>query len=272
MEEERKNIVYKVTIAYDGTAFVGFQSQAKAKVLPTIQDALEEKLLFVFAKPISIRVAGRTDAGVHALGQVFSFRTPIDRSEEVLFKALNSLLPDTIKVLSVSKEVDSFHARFTAKAREYEYLIKDNSPVDPFFRDRILYVKQRLNIELMRQAGQYLIGSHDFATFGSQVPQGEPTIRRLNKITFSETAVSGPGPFAAVGHLIVMYIEANAFLRRMVRMICGSLIKVGIGEWKPEKIKEILEKCDPSYCAPPAHPGGLYLKSVSYAQDRCDDI
>lgn len=271
MEENCGNIVYKVTIAYDGTAFVGFQSQANAKELPTIQDALEEKLLFVFARPISIRVAGRTDAGVHALGQVFSFRTDVDRSEQVLFNALNSLLPDTIKVLSISKEPDYFHARFTARAREYEYLIKDNSAVDPFFRDRILYVKQKLNLELMRQAAQYLIGSHDFATFGSQVPKGDPTIRRMNKITFTETTVSGPGPFSEIGPLIVMHIEANAFLRRMVRMICGSLIKVGIGQWKPEKIKEILEKADPRYCAPPAHPGGLYLKSVSYAQDRSDN-
>ena len=272
MEENDKNIVYKVTIAYDGTVFSGFQSQANSKELPTIQDALEEKLRFVFAQPISIRVAGRTDAGVHALGQVFSFRTNVNRPERVLFSALDSLLPDTIKVLDVSKESDSFHARFTARAREYEYLIKDNSGVDPFFRDRILYVKQKLNLELMRQAAQYLIGSHDFATFGSQVPKGDPTIRRMNKIMLSETSVDGPGPFANIGHLIVLHIEANAFLRRMVRMICGSLIKVGIGQWKPEKIKEILEKADPRYCAPPAHPGGLYLKSVAYAQDRSGDI
>ncbi len=272
MEENCRNIVYKVTIAYDGTAFVGFQSQANAKELPTIQDTLEEKLFFVFARPISIRVAGRTDAGVHALGQVFSFRTDVDRSEQVLFNALNSLLPNTIKVLSVSKETGSFHARFTAGAREYEYLIKDGSEVDPFFRDRILYVKQKLDLELMRRAAQYLIGSHDFATFGSQVPKGDPTVRRMNRITLSETCVTGPGPFANIGNLIVLNIEANAFLRRMVRMICGSLIKVGIGLWKPEKIKEILERADPRYCAPPAHPGGLYLKSVMYAQDHSDNI
>lgn len=272
MEENGGNIVYKVVIAYDGTAFSGFQSQANSKELPTIQDALEEKLLFVFAQPISIRVAGRTDAGVHALGQVFSFRTNIVRSEQVLFNALSSLLPDTIKVLSVSKEPDYFHARFTAKAREYEYLIKDCSSVDPFFRDRVLYVKQKLDLELMRQAAQYLIGSHDFATFGSQVPKGDPTIRRMNKITLDETFVEGPGPFANIGRLIVLRIEANAFLRRMVRMICGSLIKVGIGQWEPVKIKEILEKADPRYCAPPAHPGGLYLKSVAYAQDQSSNI
>ncbi|MGM9991565.1 MAG: tRNA pseudouridine(38-40) synthase TruA [Candidatus Bruticola sp.] len=268
MKENRGNIVYRVDISYDGTAFSGFQSQAKAKEIVTIQDILEEKLRFVFAEPISIRVAGRTDAGVHALRQVFSFRTEVNRSEEVLFKALNSLLPDTIKILSVSKEPTSFHARFTARARTYEYLIKDESDVDPFFRDRILYVKQKLNLEAMRSAAQYLIGSHNFATFGSQVPKDEPTIRRMESITISESHVEGPGPFAGIGHLVVLRIEANAFLRRMVRMICGSLIKVGIGQWPPVKIKEILEQADPRCCAPPAHPGGLYLKSVTYAQDR----
>ncbi|MGM9999038.1 MAG: tRNA pseudouridine(38-40) synthase TruA [Candidatus Bruticola sp.] len=268
MSENSGNIVYRVDISYDGAAFSGFQSQAKAKELLTVQDILEEKLRFVFAQPISIRVAGRTDAGVHALGQVFSFRTCVNRSEAVLFNALNSLLPDTIKVLRVSKEADSFHARFTAKNRVYEYLIKDESDVDPFFRDRILYVKQKLNLEAMRSAARYLVGSHDFASFGSQVPKGEPTIRRMNSITLSESRVEGPGPFAGIGRIVVLRIEANAFLRRMVRMICGSLIKVGIGQWPPTKIREILAQADPSCCAPPAHPGGLYLKSVAYAQDR----
>ncbi|MCR4783706.1 MAG: tRNA pseudouridine(38-40) synthase TruA [bacterium] len=259
--------VYKLVIAYDGTAFSGFQSQANPKLLPTIQDIVEQKLSWVFACPISIRVSGRTDAGVHALGQVLSFRTTVKRKPEILLNALKKLLPNTIEVLSVTLESERFHARFTARAREYEYLIKDNSDVDPFFRDRILYVKHKLNIEAMRQGASYLLGSHNFASFGSQVPKDEPTVRRMLSITFAEDYVTGPGPFARVGRLIILRIKANAFLRRMVRMICGALIKVGSGQWPPEKIGEVLEKADPRFCPPPASPGGLYFKNVDFTQD-----
>ena len=258
--------VYKISIAYDGKAFSGFQSQALKDII-TIQDILEEKLKLIFAEPISIRVAGRTDAGVHALEQVISFRSKVERKDEVLLYALNSLLPNTIKVLQVRHMSDNFHARFSAKSRQYEYLIKDDSKIDPFFRDRILFVKTKLDLELMAQGAAYLIGSHDFASFGSQVPKGDPTIRRMEKIDIFRQSCSGPGPFANLGELIVLQIKANAFLRRMVRMICSTLIKVGSGELKPIDVKNILEKTDPCFCPPPSDPGGLYLKSIDYAQD-----
>ena len=131
----------------------------------------------------------------------------------------------------------------------------------------ILYVKHKLNIEAMRQGASYLLGSHNFASFGSQVPKDEPTVRRMLSITFAEDYVTGPGPFARVGRLIILRIKANAFLRRMVRMICGALIKVGSGQWPPEKIGEVLEKADPRFCPPPASPGGLYFKNVDFTQD-----
>lgn len=263
MDEEK---IYKISVAYDGQAFSGFQSQA-LKDIVTIQDVLEEKLELIFAEPISIRVAGRTDAGVHALEQVISFKSKVERKDEVLLYALNSLLPDTIRVLQVRHMDKNFHARFSAKSRQYEYLIKDDSKVDPFFRDRILFVKPKLNLELMAKGAGYLIGSHDFASFGSQVPKGDPTIRRMEKIEIFRQSCSGPGPFANLGDLIVLQIKANAFLRRMVRMICATLIKVGSGELKPIDVKSILEKADPCFCPPPASPGGLYLKYIEYAQD-----
>lgn len=259
-------IVYRVVISYDGSRFAGFQSQANEEIV-TVQGVLEEKLALIFNESISIRVAGRTDAGVHALRQVISFRTPIERSDEVLFNALSSLLPDSIGVLEVSHELARFHARFSARGREYEYLIKDGSRVNPFFGNRVLFVKEKLDIEAMRRGGAYLIGSHDFATFGSQVPKGSPTIRRMQSVELRRESCSGPGPFGELGELIVLNIRANAFLRRMVRMICGTLIKVGTHEWPPERVKEILELANPRYCPPAAEPGGLYLKFVDYAQD-----
>lgn len=265
--ETKEEIVYKVVCAYDGTAFSGFQSQAGKIGGLTIQDVLEQKLAKVFAEPVSIRVAGRTDAKVHALAQVLSFRTKVFRETEVVKRALNGMLPDSIRVYEVSTEQPRFHARFTARSREYEYLIKPNSSADPFFRDRIMFVGRPLDIEAMRKGAAFLIGSHDFASFGSQVPKGDPTIRRMESISVNLCDCSGPGPFASLGTLVVINIRANAFLRRMVRMICGCLIKAGTGEWPPEKIKEILDAADPQYCAPPADPGGLYLKSVTYAQD-----
>lgn len=259
-------IVYKVALSYDGSRFAGFQDQVREDIV-TVQSVLEEKLALIFNDRISVRVAGRTDAGVHALQQVISFRSFIERSDEVLFNALNALLPDSIAVLQVSHEGPRFHARFTARGREYEYLIKDNSRVNPFFSDRILFVKEKLDIEAMRRGSAFLIGSHDFATFGSQVPKGSPTIRRMEAISLRRESCSGPGPFGDLGELIVMNIKANAFLRRMVRMICGTLIKVGKHEWPPEKVKEILELANPRYCPPAAEPGGLYLKFVDYSQD-----
>ena len=264
---EDGKIVYKVVISYDGSAFSGFQSQAGYKDLLTIQDVLEDKLTWIFGEPISIRVAGRTDAGVHALEQVFSFRTPVERPDKVLFKALDALLPDTISVLRVSHEPSRFHARFSARSRQYQYLIKDESRPIPFFRDRILFVRRKLDLEAMEKGAAYLLGSHDFASFGSQVPKGTPTIRHMEAIWFERTHCSGPEPFAQIGDLIVMNIKANAFLRRMIRMICGTLIQVGTHRFKPEKVKEILEKANPKFCPPPAEPGGLYFKSVTYAQD-----
>lgn len=259
-------IVYRIVICYDGSRFAGFQSQANAEIV-TVQGVLEEKLALIFNERISIRVAGRTDAGVHALQQVISFRSSVERSDEVLFNALSSLLPDSVGVLEVSHETARFHARFSARGREYEYLIKDNSRVNPFFCDRILFVKEKLDIEAMRRGGEFLIGSHDFATFGSQVPKGSPTVRRMEAISLRRESCGGPGPFGEIGELIVLNIRANAFLRRMVRMICGALIKVGAHEWPPEKIKEILEAANPRCCPPAAEPGGLYLKFVDYAQD-----
>lgn len=259
--------LYKVRIAYEGTPFAGFQTQARERLLHTVQDLLEERLSKLFAQPIAIVVAGRTDAGVHALEQVFSFRASNFRPPQVVYQALNALLPGSVRALGVELEEPPFHARFSATYRRYQYLIKDGAAVEPFFRDRILYYPRPLDLERMQRGANYLLGTHDFATFSSQVPAGSSTVRHLEELSLRRQGVSGPPPFEGIGELIVMELKGSAFLRRMVRLICAALLRVGSGKWEAEEVAAILAKRNPRFAPPPAHPAGLYFKGVGYAQD-----
>ena len=243
---------YRALIAYDGTAYAGFQRQREGQ--PTIQGELERVLAELAQGPIRIKGAGRTDSGVHARGQVIGFELEWRHGPGALKQALNAYLPADIAVLNLEQCEAGFHPRFDARRRAYEYIIYNAAVRSPIGRQYAWHVKRPLDEYKMNQAAQALVGVQDFATFG-QPPQGENTVREL---------------FTAVcrrdGKQVSIFIEANAFLQRMVRSIAGSLKLVGEGSWSVEQFVTALEARDRSRCGTVAPPHGLYLVSVTYDQ------
>jgi tRNA pseudouridine38-40 synthase len=243
---------YRALIAYDGTAYAGFQRQREGQ--PTIQGELERVLAELAQRPIRIKGAGRTDSGVHAWGQVIGFELEWRHSSGALQQALNAHLPADIAVLNLEQCEAGFHPRFDARRRAYEYIINNAAVRSPIGRQYAWHVKRPLDEYKMNQAAQALVGVQDFATFG-QPPQGKNTVREL---------------FTAVcrrdGKQVSIFIEANAFLQRMVRSIAGSLKLVGEGSWSVEQFVTALEARDRSRCGTVAPPHGLYLVSVTYDQ------
>ncbi len=244
---------YRALIEYDGTAYAGYQRQAK---LQTVQGELENGLRAVVHQQIPISSAGRTDAGVHALGQVISFDIDWSHGAAKLQRAINVNLPRDIVILQIDEIEPDFHPRYDARRRAYEYHIYNTAVRSPIYRHRRWHIKQPLSIEKMNQAAVNLIGVQDFATFG-QPPQGNNTVREL---------------FAAQwqvrDELLVFYIQANAFLYRMVRSIVGSLVKVGQGEWTVAQFVEVLQARDRGRSAASAPAHGLYLVDVAYEEDE----
>ncbi|GAB4424421.1 MAG: tRNA pseudouridine(38-40) synthase TruA [Anaerolineae bacterium] len=240
---------YRAVIEYDGTDFLGFQIQARGR---TVQGEIEKALQQVTQSTIRIDGAGRTDTGVHATGQVIAFNVKWKHSLADLHRALNANLPDDI-VVSDLKIVDSmFHPRFSALSRSYCYTVI-NQPWPEVLQRRYAYhVKSPLDVGAMNEASRFLIGSHDFASFGKP-PQGENTVRQVSQAEWT-----------ANGKLLDFEITANAFLYRMVRTIVGTLIQVGLGQLAVSEIKNILDARDLTRSAPPAPAHGLCLVRVAY--------
>lgn len=243
---------YRALVAYDGTAYFGFQRQIEGQV--TIQSELERVLSDLAARPIVITGAGRTDSGVHAVGQVISFDVDWRHGAKALEQALNANLPDDIAVRDLTEADATFHPRFDARRRAYKYYIYNAAVRSPIHRHSSWHVKRPLDVPKMQQTAQTLLGEHDFATFG-QAPQGENTVREV-------TAVSCQGE----GEMVTIFIEANAFLQRMVRSIVGSLKLVGEGKWTSEEFVAAFQACDRSRCGTVAPPQGLFLLAVSYEE------
>ena len=239
----------RALVAYDGTDFCGFQRQANGS---TVQGTLEAALRQVTQETISILAAGRTDAGVHAVGQVVAFDTLWRHGVGALQRALNAVLPATLAVRGVEEAAPSFHPRFDARSRRYRYTIYNKPERDPLGRLYSLHVARPLDVAEMRQAAQCLIGEHDFATFG-QPPQGSVTVRRLLGIDWG-----GESPW------ITLEIEANAFLYHMVRSIVGTVVQVGRGYMTVEGFRAALASCDRSRSGPTARAHGLCLVAVRY--------
>jgi tRNA pseudouridine38-40 synthase len=240
---------YRAIIEYDGTDFLGFQIQAKGR---TVQGEIEKSLQRVTQAVIRIDGAGRTDTGVHAIGQVIAFNATWKHPLVELHRALNATLPDDI-VVSDLKIVDlPFHPRFSALSRSYSYTIVNQPWVSVLGRRYAYHVGKPLDVMAMNEASQYLIGSHDFASFGKP-PYGENTIRQVKQAGWSTS-----------GNLLVFEITANAFLYRMVRTIVGTLVQVGLGQLAVNEIKPILEARDLTRSAPPAPAHGLCLVRVTY--------
>ena len=241
---------YRATIAYDGTHYHGFQRQVASQ--PTIQGELERTLSNLASRPVAVSGAGRTDSGVHARGQVVAFELPWRHETAALQRALNANLPEAIVVRQLQEAGPTFHPRYDARRRAYEYYLY-NAPVrSPLQRLYSWHVRQTLAVDRMNDAAQHLVGVHDFATFG-RPPQGENSVREIYEAVWRKE-----------GEMLVFFIEGNAFLYRMVRSIVGTLKAVGVGEWTVDTFVAALQECDRSRAAATAPPHGLLLASVTY--------
>jgi tRNA pseudouridine38-40 synthase len=240
----------KALVEYDGTDFFGFQWQSDCR---TVQGELEKALEAVTQERTRVVGAGRTDAGVHAVGQVVAFRVHWRHSLADLERAWNALLPEDVAVRQVEPVPEEFHPRFSARSRRYRYTIWNGRGRSPLHRRYAWVYSVPLDEGVLNQAAQFLLGEHDFAAFG-EPPQGENSVRHVYRAHWTRC-----------GDLLWFDIEANAFLKRMVRHLVGTLVHVGRGEAPPEWVREVLESRDRARCAPPAPPWGLCLMEVLYS-------
>lgn len=242
---------FKLTIQYDGTDYHGWQRQPGAS---TIQGEIEKRLSMITKQKIIIDGSGRTDAGVHAIGQVASFRVSSDLNADDYFRALNGLLPRDICITECKEVPHGFHARFNAIGKTYRYCIMNRILRDPFKRKYIWQFQKRLDLEAIHEATSYFIGEYDFKSFENTGSPRPHTVRHITSAVFQEL---GDGMFH-------FEVTANGFLQNMVRNIVGTLIDVGMGRTRPEKIKEIIASKDRKKAGPTAPPLGLFLMEVYY--------
>lgn len=243
---------FRAIIEYDGAGFLGFQVQASGR---TVQGEIEQTLYHLTQQNVRVVGAGRTDAGVHAAGQVIAFAAGWKHSLTDLHRALNALLPPDISVLRLDPAPANFHPRFSASERWYRYQV-GQWPVHSPLRARYAWeIGPELDVDAMNLAAVHLIGSHDFASFGQPPQDGAEasTIRQVNEARWSQQS-----PY------LIFDIRANAFLRRMVRTIVGTLVQVGLGKMTPAQFGDLLAQRRRGSAAPPAPPQGLILMSVMY--------
>lgn len=244
-------INYKMVIAYDGSRYNGWQKQGNTK--DTIQGKLEKVLEKLEGREVEVIGAGRTDAGVHALGQVANVKLESKINGETLLQYLNQYLPEDIAVLSVKEVPMRFHSRLNATEKTYLYRIYRSEIPNPFIRKYTVTITEELDIEKMRMAAELLIGEHDFKSFCSLKKSKKSTIRTLYSITIEE-----------IEEEIRISVRGNGFLYHMVRIIVGTLLEVGTGKKKPEEIEQILEKGERQAAGKTAPAHGLFLKEVKY--------
>jgi len=240
----------KLTIEYDGTGYHGWQVQANVE---TIQGTIEGKLAQITTEPVRLVASGRTDTGVHAVGQVAHFKTHSSLDVLTFLKALNSLLPEDIRVKDVEEVDEAFHARFSAKGRVYEYRIFNGELLSPFHRYFSWFVPGKLDLARMREAAMKLVGRHDFSSFCSTGSDHSSLIREVYAIDVGMR-----------GDLIIIQVEANAFLKQMVRNIVGTLVEVGRRKLTPSQFSGILEARDRRRAGLAAPAQGLFLVKVNY--------
>ena len=239
----------RLDISYDGAPFHGFARQPN---VTTVQGDLEDALSRLFRRDVETVGAGRTDAGVHALGQVISVDAPDDVDETKVRDALNSMLAPSIAVSSVRRVDSDFHARFSALSRMYVYAILLSDTPDPFLAHTTLYHPEPLDVGAMNEAAGAMVGPRDFSSFG-RVPEGASAERLLYELKCWRT-----------GDLVRIRARANAFIQQMVRSLVGTLVHVGEGRRRPDEMTAVLEAKDRSAAGPVAPPHGLCLVSVEY--------
>ena len=255
----------KLILAYDGTNYVGWQRQTDR---PTIQALLEAALADIEGRSVTVYGAGRTDAGVHALGQVASVRLTHPIDTPALVRALNAKLPSDIRVLHVEQVAEGFHARFDARSKTYRYRLVTGRVESPFEPRYVWHLPHPVDVPAMRAAGDVLRGRHDFAAFQTAAREGAPasTVRTISELTIgTERAPAWLTPTAFDrGDVIVFKVVGDGFLRHMVRVVVGTLVDVGSGRRSVEDVAAALDSRRRESAGPTAPACGLFLVRVDY--------
>ena len=243
---------YKLTIEYDGAPYMGWQWQNHG---PSVQGVLENAGKKLNSnEPVEVYGSGRTDSGVHALGQIAHMDLKKEYRTDKIRDAMNFHMADDPVTISKAEMVpDEWHARFDATEREYLYRVIDRRMKLSLDKGRLWRIPVKLNVELMHKAAQHLVGQHDFTTFRDTQCQAKSPTKTIDRITIAREEKE-----------IHFYFRARSFLHKQVRSMVGTLVEVGLEKLNPESIKEILESRDRTKCGPVAPPDGLYLKSVKY--------
>lgn len=237
-------------VEYDGSGYNGWQSQPD---VPNVQDTLQAALGNVAGESIAILAAGRTDTGVHALEQVVHFDTTVDRPLTAWVRGTNAFLPKDIAVLWAHPVPDEFHARFSAQARSYQYVLINRPSRSAVHQGKVGWFHLPLDVAAMRSAAQHLLGEHDFSAFRSSQCQAKTPLKNLAQLDIQQQ-----------GDTIIFNLTANAFLHHMVRNILGCLLYVGKGKYPSDWLREVLAGRERKFAAPTFAPDGLYLRHITY--------
>lgn len=240
----------KLIVAYDGTNYCGWQTQINGI---TVEEVLNKTLSGLLKEDIRVIGASRTDSGVHALGNVAVFDTESKIPGDKFSFALNQRLPEDIRIQESCQVEDDFHPRFCDTIKTYEYKILNRKFALPTERLYSAFVYYPLDVEKMQMAAAYLVGEHDFKSFCSSGSQVESTVRTITDISVEKH-----------GEMISIRVSGNGFLYNMVRIIVGTLMKIGLGVWQPERMEEILNACDRNSAGPKAEARGLTLVEIRY--------
>jgi tRNA pseudouridine38-40 synthase len=256
---------FKLTLAYDGTNFFGWQRQNGT---PTIQACVETALCEIEGHIVTVHGAGRTDAGVHALGQVASFRLGHAIEAPSLVRALNAKLPSDIRVIDAEQVADDFHARFDACSKTYRYWLATGPVANPLASRFVWHLRRPIDLTDMQEAGSILCGCHDFAAFQTAADEKvkASTVRTISELTIGTEAVSAwlsqiPSPES---ECVFVDVVGDGFLRHMVRSIVGTLVDVGWGRRSVENVTTVLASCRRENAGPTAPARGLFLVQVGY--------
>ena len=242
----------RILVAYDGSSFYGWQRQAG---FDSVQEAIEDALLALTGDPITVRGSGRTDTGVHALGQVANFHVSTRLDDNRLWHALNAHLPEGASIRCLETCRDDFHAQYDARGKRYLYLIRTHRYPLPFGRSYTHFVRDQLDLAAMRAAAALLVGTHDFRAFSNAGSPRKTSVRRIASIRIIPRRES-----------LAIVVSGTGFLYRMVRVIAGTLLKVGRGKMTPEDVRAVLLSKDRNLAGATAPAQGLYLLSVRYEE------
>jgi len=251
----------RLTIEYDGTDYGGWQVQPNAV---TIQEVIENALRRITGETVRLAAAGRTDAGVHALGQVAAFSTRSSHSPGVFLKALNSMLPRDIRISEAIEVEEGFHPRYDARSKRYIYLIDLSEVQSPFLYRYAWHIPFSLDISAMKEASRCLLGRHDFSSFRGSGCGAKSSVRTI--ISFGVGVIENPEILGLSfrGRLLRIGVEGDAFLRHMVRNIVGTLVEIGRGKIAPGEMSGIMEGADRRLAGPTAPARGLFLERIDY--------